>query len=80
MHLVLLIGELRAVHTALLYFYFNLHLGFKDWFQRNFLSVLYSSESNDGHLWWYNYVLYYWLLPATTFSIVFATLTMQSAH
>jgi hypothetical protein len=80
MQSVLLMGELHALPTARLYLYFNLHLGFKDWFQRNFPSVLYRSESNNDHLWWYNYVLYYWLLPATTFSVVFATLTMQSTH
>jgi hypothetical protein len=57
-----------------------LNQDFKDLFQRNFLSILCNTESNYGPLWWHKYVLYCWLLPATTFSIVFAALIKQSVY
>ncbi len=54
--------------------------GIRGSFQRNFLSILYNTESNYGPLWWHKHVLYCWLLPATTFSVVVATLIKQSAY
>ncbi len=80
MRLVLLIWERHTVLLLALILITTFNQDFKDWFQRNFLSILRNTESNYGHLWWHKYVLYCWLLAATTFSIVFATLIKQSAH
>ena len=61
-------------------FYNILYLGSINLFQGNISFVIRSSESDYGHLWWYKFVLYYWLLPATTFQIVFAAVRMQGAY
>ncbi len=47
---------------------------------RNFSTVLFSPGFNNRHLWRYKFILYYWLLPATTFNLVFATSLKYRAH
>jgi len=74
---VLLSWEGHAIFLPARDFITTFNKDFEDWFPRNFLSALCSTESNKYHLWWCKYVLYCWLLPATTFSIVFATLIKQ---
>ncbi len=73
MQLVLLIWEGHAVLLLAHIFITTYSEDFEYWFQRDFLPILRNTESDYYHLWWCKFVLYYWLLPATTFPIVFTT-------
>jgi hypothetical protein len=75
MQLVLLIREGHAVLLLAHIFITTYNEDFEYGFQRNFPSILCNTESDYYHLWWCKYVLYYWPLPATTFPIVFTTLS-----